>query len=59
MGNYSKLIATVVGFILSFAVAKLALPAEWASPEVAASIASAISAILVFVFPANNPAPTA
>jgi len=56
MGDYSKLVATIVGFALSFAVGKFALPTEWASPETVTSVSGAITAILVYAFPANKPA---
>ena len=56
MGNYSKVIAAIVGFVLSFAVGKFALPTEWASPETVTSISGAITAILVYAFPSNKPA---
>lgn len=55
MGSYSKLIGAVVGFVLSFGVAKLALPAEWASAEVVTAITGGITAVLVWAFPANKP----
>lgn len=56
MGNYSKLIGSVVGVALSFAVTQFALPPEFASPEVVTAITAGITGILVWAFPANKPA---
>jgi len=55
MGNYSKLIGSIVGAAIGFGVAKGFLPAEWNTPEVVASFTATISAIFTFLFPANNP----
>lgn len=56
MGNYSKVIAAVIGFALSFVVTKFSLPVEWSSPEVATAVSGGITSILVYFFPANKPA---
>ena len=52
--EYSKLIAVVVGFVLSYGVAKFGLPAEWASGDFNVWMTSIITAILVWRFPANK-----
>ena len=54
--EYSKLIAVVVGFALSFLTTRFALPAEWATGDFAVWVTSIITAILVWRFPANKPA---
>jgi hypothetical protein len=51
--EYSKLIAVVVGFALSYAVVKFGLPAEWATGDFATWVTSIITAVLVWRFPAN------
>jgi hypothetical protein len=53
--EYSKLIAVIVGFALSYGVAKFALPAEWATGEFNTWLTGIITAILVWRFPANQP----
>lgn len=55
MGNYSKLIGSIVGTVLSYVVAKFALPAEWASPSMVAAVTLIVSAAAVYIFPANKP----
>lgn len=52
--EYSKLIAVVVGFALSYGVAKFGLPAEWATGDFNIWLTSIITAILVWRFPANK-----
>lgn len=54
MSNYSKLIGSVVGGVLGLAVAKWGLPAEWASPEMAAAITLILGSVATFAFPANK-----
>jgi ABC-type antimicrobial peptide transport system permease subunit len=56
MGNYSKLIGSIVGGFLSWVVAKYALPPEWSSTEVVQGITIVIGSALVYLFPANKPA---
>ena len=53
--EYSKLIAVVVGFVLSYLSTKFAIPAEWATGDFAVWLTSIITAILVWRFPANKP----
>ena len=56
MSNYSKLIAVVIGTLMAWAVARFALPAEWASPEseVVVGLTGVINALLVWRFPSNK-----
>ena len=53
--EYSKLIAVVVGFVLSFLTTRFALPADWATGDFSVWVTSIITAILVWRFPANKP----
>lgn len=55
MSNYSKAIAAVVGGLLSWAVARYALPAEWSSQDMVSAITLIITAALVYVSPKNTP----
>lgn len=55
MSNYSKLIGSIVGSLLSWLVAKYALPPEWSSPDMVAAVTMIIGAIFVYAFPANKP----
>jgi high-affinity Fe2+/Pb2+ permease len=59
MGNYSKVIGSVVGAVLGFAVSKFGFPADFATPEVVAGVTALFSAIATYFFPQNTPAPTA
>lgn len=54
MGNYSKLIGSIVGGIIGFGVAKGFLPAEWNTPELTSALTLVLSAIFTFAFPANR-----
>jgi hypothetical protein len=53
MGNYSKLIGSIVGGVVGIA-ATFGLPAEWATPEIQGAIVVILSAIATFIFPANK-----
>jgi hypothetical protein len=55
MAAYSKAIAAVVGGLLSWLVARFALPAEWASTDMQAAITTVATLLLVYWFPANKP----
>lgn len=55
MGNYSKLIGSIVGAVVGAAVAFGALPADLATPELQASIVAVLAAIATWLFPANTP----
>lgn len=54
MGNYSKLIGSIVGGVLGLLGAKFALPADWSSPEMVSSITMLLSAFFTWAFPANS-----
>ncbi|MBP0438406.1 hypothetical protein [Tianweitania sediminis] len=55
MGNYSKLIGSVVGAAFGAAVAFGLLPNELATPEIQGSVIALITAVCVYFFPANQP----
>jgi len=55
MGNYSKLIGSLVGGIFGFAVARLALPADLATPEIQGAVTILVGAVFTFIFPKNQP----
>jgi hypothetical protein len=54
MGNYSKLIGSIVGGVFGL-LATFGLPVEWATPEIQGAIVTGMSAIFTFIFPANTP----
>lgn len=54
--QYSKLIGSVVGAAIGFAVAKLGLPAEFNTPEIVTGVTAVLSAVAVWIFPANKTA---
>lgn len=56
MGNYSKLIAAIVGPLLGFGVANFGLPADWGTEAFSAAVVTVMSGLLVYVFPANKTA---
>jgi len=58
MGNFSKLIGSLVGGGLGMLVSFGILPAEYATPEIQAAIVTLLSAAFTFLFPANKPAVT-
>lgn len=55
MGNYSKLIGSIVGGVAGLLVAKGLLPSEWATPEIQGAIVVLLSAAATYFFPANKP----
>ena len=55
MGSISKLIGSVVGAAVSWAVAKFALPAEWAGPEFTGALTVIIVGLFTYFAPANKP----
>lgn len=64
MGNYSKLLGSIVGGVLGIAVVKGALPAELASPDnvnlIIGGIGSVVTigaALATYLFPANKSPP--
>lgn len=54
-GNYSKIIGSLVGAGFGYAVAKLGLPAEFATPDIQLGVVGICSAIFTYFFPANKP----
>jgi hypothetical protein len=55
MGNYSKLIGSLVGGVIGIAVSRWGLPAEWATPEIQGAVTVILGAAATFIFPANKP----
>lgn len=53
MGNYSKLIGSIVGGIIGWLGSKYALPPELTSPNIQAAATIILSAIATYLFPAN------
>jgi len=54
MGNYSKLIASIVGGLAGWAAARGFLPADLATPDVVAAATVIIAAVATYLFPANK-----
>ena len=54
MGNYSKLIGSIVGGIIGWLGSKYALPANLTSPEIQAAATLILSAVATYLFPANS-----
>lgn len=54
MGSYSKLIGSIVGAAFGYAVAKLGLPAEFATPEIQMGVTAICAAAFTWAFPANK-----
>ena len=54
--NHSKLIGSLVGAGFGYAVAKLGLPAEFATPEIQMGVTGLFSAACTWLFPANKAA---
>ncbi len=55
MGNFSKLIGSLVGAVLGFGVARGFFPADWATPDIVAAFTGVASAVFTWAFPANDP----
>lgn len=59
MGNYSKMIGSLVGGGFGFAVAHWGLPVDFATPDIQAAVTGLITivggAAFTFIFPANKP----
>lgn len=53
MGNYSKLIGSIVGAVFGIAVS-FGLPEALASEEIKMSVVAILSAVATFAFPANR-----
>ena len=56
MGNYSKLIGSLVGGLAGALVSFGVLPEELATPEIQAGVITVLAAVVTFFFPANKPA---
>lgn len=56
MSAYNKMIAAVVGGVLSWVVGKYGLPVDWAGSDMQAAITTVITAVVVYAFPANKTA---
>jgi hypothetical protein len=54
MGNYSKLIGSVVGGVIGWLGSKYALPQSLTSPEIQAAATLILSAVATYLFPANT-----
>ncbi|RUU01447.1 hypothetical protein EOD23_21475 [Mesorhizobium sp. USDA-HM6] len=61
MGNYSKLIGSIVGGAVGWLGSKYALPPDLTSPEIQAAATLILSAVATYLFPPNaqSAAPTA
>lgn len=53
-GNYSKFIGSLVGATFGYAVAKLGLPADFATPEIQMGATGIFASIATWLFPANT-----
>jgi hypothetical protein len=54
---YNKSIGSLIGGLLSIAVAQFGLPADWNTPEIAQAITLITGTLFVYFFPANAPKP--
>jgi hypothetical protein len=54
MGNYSKLIGSIVGGVVGWLGSKYALPPSLTSPEIQAAATLILSAVATYLFPANT-----
>lgn len=54
LGNYSKLIGSLVGFVAGVAVS-YGLPAELATPEIQLSLTGLLVGVATWAFPKNKP----
>lgn len=55
LGNYSKVIGSIVGALAGALVSFGLLPAELATPEIQAGVIAILSAVATYAFPANKP----
>ena len=53
MGNYSKLIGSIIGGVLGWLGSTYALPPELTSPNIQAAATIILSAAATYLFPAN------
>lgn len=56
MGNYSKIIGSLVGGIFGVLLNLSVLPADLATAEIQGAVIVVLSAVFTFFFPANKPA---
>ena len=56
MGNYSKLIGSLVGALAGALVSFGVLPESLATPEIQGSIVVVLSGVVTYFFPANKDA---
>lgn len=54
MGNFSKVIGSVIGGLVGFGGSRWGLPTEWATPEVVGGLTAVASGLFTFFFPANT-----
>jgi hypothetical protein len=54
MGNYSKLVGSIVGGVIGWLGSKYALPPSLTSPEIQAAATLILSAVATYLFPANT-----
>ncbi len=54
MGNYSKLIGSIVGGLIGLGVSKGLLPAEANTPEIIGAVTTLFAAVSTYLFPANK-----
>ncbi|MGH6861511.1 MAG: hypothetical protein ACRECY_14745 [Phyllobacterium sp.] len=54
MGNYSKLIGSIVGGVVGWLGSTYALPPELTSPNIQAAATVILSAVATYLFPANT-----
>lgn len=54
LGNYSKLVGSIVGGAFGFAVSK-GLPEALATPDVQAAVVGMFGTLFMYFFPANKP----
>ena len=53
LGNYSKLFGAIVGGIVAWLVSNNLIPADFNTPDIVAGVTTVITAIFVYLFPAN------
>jgi len=53
MGAYSKFIGAVIGGLVSWGIAKDVIPAEWNTPDMMAAMTTVVTALVVWLSPAN------
>lgn len=56
LGNYSKIVGSIVGALAGALVSFGILPDQLATPEIQTSVVGILSAVFTFFFPANKSA---